>query len=231
MEKISICIPTWEQYGKGKFFLKKLFDTIVTQTYKNFNVIISDHSQDFEIKNLCDEYKKKFDIIYFKNEDKRGNSPSNTNKSITLADGQIIKIVFQDDFFFDSTALEQIHESFIHKKCKWLVSGCNHTSDDGNTFYNTMIPCWNDGIIYGANTISSPSVLSFQKNCGLEFDENLVLLMDCDFYFALYKKFGLPYIIDNCLMTQRSHELQISQLYDYNNKNSEINYVKKKYSI
>ena len=48
--KISICIPTWEQYGKGVNFLKNNFDRILTQTYKNFNVIISDHSKNDEIK-------------------------------------------------------------------------------------------------------------------------------------------------------------------------------------
>ena len=63
--KISICIPTWEQYGKGLEFLKNNFDKILNQTYKNFNVIISDHSIDNEIKNLCESYSDKFEIKYF----------------------------------------------------------------------------------------------------------------------------------------------------------------------
>jgi hypothetical protein len=51
--KISICVPTWEQFGKGKFFLEKLFTTVYEQSYKNFQVVISDHSLDDEIENLC----------------------------------------------------------------------------------------------------------------------------------------------------------------------------------
>ena len=39
--KISICIPTWEQYGRGFEFLKNNFKVLLSQTYKNFNVIIS----------------------------------------------------------------------------------------------------------------------------------------------------------------------------------------------
>ena len=38
--KFSICIPTWEQYGRGVEFLKNNFEVLLSQTYKNFNVII-----------------------------------------------------------------------------------------------------------------------------------------------------------------------------------------------
>ena len=67
--KISICIPTWEQYGRGVEFLKNNFEILLSQTYKNFNVIISDHSKDDNIKLLCDEYSNHFEIKYFKNEE------------------------------------------------------------------------------------------------------------------------------------------------------------------
>ena len=41
-------------------------DSINNQTYKNFNVIISDHSLDDNIKNLCNSYSDKFEIKYIK---------------------------------------------------------------------------------------------------------------------------------------------------------------------
>jgi hypothetical protein len=80
------------------------------------------------------------------------------------------------------------------------------------------------------NTISSPSVLSFRKNTNIEFDENLVMLMDCEIYYNFYKKYGLPYIVSEILITNRLHENQISSNYK-SNINDEINYVKKKYKI
>jgi glycosyltransferase involved in cell wall biosynthesis len=42
--KISICIPTWEQHGFGEQYLSKLLDSIETQTIKDVEVVISDHS-------------------------------------------------------------------------------------------------------------------------------------------------------------------------------------------
>ena len=228
--KISICIPTWEQYGRGVEFLKNNFEQILKQTYKNFNVIISDHSKDDTIKSLCENYSSQFEIKYFKNEHHLGNGPANTNNSIINADGEIIKIIFQDDFLYQDNCLELIAKEFENDNCNWLVSGCNHTHDDGNTFTNFMVPYWNDNIATGTNTISSPSVLSFRNNNPCLFDEELTMLMDCEMYYQLYIRYGLPKIITDCLITNRMHQHQISSLY---NKDmwSEIYHVRNKHNI
>jgi len=212
--KISICIPTWEQYGRGVEFLKNNFEVLLSQTYKNFNVIISDHSKDDNIKLLCDEYSNHFEIKYFKNENFLGNGPANTNNAILNADGDIIKIIFQDDYLFDERALELTSKEFENDECMWLVCGCNHTHDDGITHSNPMTPYWNDAIKRGVNTISSPSVLSFRNNNPCLFDENLTMLMDCDMYQQLFVRYGLPTILSDCLVTNRIHKHQISTLYN-----------------
>ena len=228
--KISICIPTWEQYGRGVEFLKNNFEQIIKQTYKNFNVIISDHSKDGNIKSLCDNYSSQIEIKYFKNKNHLGNGPANTNNTIINADGDIIKIIFQDDFLYQDNALDLIIKEFEDKDCNWLVSGCNHTHDDGKNFSNFMVPYWNDKIATGTNTISSPSVLSFRNDNPCLFDEELTMLMDCEMYYQLYIRYGLPKIITDCLITNRMHQHQISSLY---NKDmwSEIDHVKNKHNI
>jgi len=228
--KISICIPTWEQYGRGFEFLKNNFEQILKQTYKNFNVIISDHSKDDNIESLCEQYSSQIDIKYFKNENHLGNGPANTNNAIINADGDIIKIIFQDDFLYQDNSLELIIKEFENKDCNWLVSGCNHTHDDGKSFSNFMVPYWNDKIATGTNTISSPSVLSFRNDNPCLFDEELTMLMDCEMYYQLYIRYGLPKIITDCLITNRMHQHQISSLY---NKDmwSEIDHVRNKHNI
>jgi glycosyltransferase involved in cell wall biosynthesis len=225
--KISICIPTWEQYGRGVEFLKNNFEVLLSQTYKNFNVIISDHSKDDNIKLLCDEYSNHFEIKYFKNENFLGNGPANTNNAIINADGDIIKIIFQDDYLYDEKALELTSNEFENNECMWLVCGCNHTHDDGLSYTNEMIPYWNDAIKKGVNTISSPSVLSFRNDKPCLFDENLTMLMDCDMYYQLYVRYGLPTILPKYLITNRIHKHQISTLYNQDIW-SEISHVNNK---
>ena len=79
----------------------------------------------------------------------------------------------------------------------------------------------------GRNTISSPSVLSFVNEDIRFFDENLTMLMDCDYYYRLYKRYGLPCIVENYLIANTSHPHQISKLYD-RDLQSEINIIKNK---
>lgn len=224
--KISICIPTWEQHGVGRKFLEHLLKTIDKQSYKNYEVVISDHSLDSEIQNFV---KNKENIKYFRNKEKRGNSPFNTNNAIVNASGDVIKIMFQDDFFFNSNALSIISESFKDRSCEWLVNGCNHTAK-GRKFYRPIIPLWNSDIPLGNNTIGCPSVLSFRRTNNLFFDENLVMLMDCEYYHQLYKTFGAPCIVQDILTTVRVHSKQISSLYDKDLK-EEIKYVKLKHGL
>jgi glycosyltransferase involved in cell wall biosynthesis len=226
-KKISICIPVWEQHGHGVKHLNELLNSIKGQTYKNFNIVISDHSTDNVIES-CIKTNNDLDIIYTRYEDKLGNSPANTNNTIKHSDGDIIKIMFQDDLFFSHKALETIHMAFSNDNVKWVVNGCNHTSDCIN-FNRYMIPSWNDNILYGVNTISSPSVLAFMNTDTVDFfDENLVMLMDCEYYYRLFMRYGAPHIIKEALITNRLHKHQISSMYS-SDENVEVEYIKRKY--
>ena len=53
MPKISIAVPTYEYRGKGVEVLEYAFNTMVKQTFKDFDVVISDHSVDDKIEVLC----------------------------------------------------------------------------------------------------------------------------------------------------------------------------------
>ena len=159
--KISIAVPTWESYSKGSEFIDDLLRTIEIQTFKDYEVCISDHSKDNEVLNKVKEFEDKINILYTRNEENRGNGPANTNKAIDMCSGDIIKVMFQDDFFYDDEALEKIHSEFENSDKVWLVNGCNHTQDDGHSFYWEMYPQWNDKFLEGVNSISSPSCLLY----------------------------------------------------------------------
>jgi glycosyltransferase involved in cell wall biosynthesis len=232
--KISIAIPTWECYGKGGEFLDDLLRTIEIQTFKNFEVCISDHSKDDKVFNKVKEFQNKFDIIYSRNEENRGNGPFNTNKSIEMCSGDIIKVMFQDDFFYDDESLEKIHNEFENSDKMWLVNGCNHTQDDGHSFYWEMYPTWNNKLLEGVNTISSPSVLSFRKEVENRFDETLVYFMDCEFYYGMNERYGRPIFLNDVLISNRVGDHQISSQVNKRREeyvSRETEYCIKKYKL
>tara|TARA_B100001093_G_C26711972_1_gene963831 strand:+ start:159 stop:860 length:702 start_codon:yes stop_codon:yes gene_type:complete len=208
--RFSIAIPTWESYGRGGEFLEDLLRTIEIQTLKDFEVCISDHSENNDVLDVVKTFEDKFSIIYSRNSEKRGNGPANTNKAIDMCSGDIIKVMFQDDFFYDDESLEKINNEFNTTDKTWLVNGCNHTQNDGHSFYWEMYPKWNDRLLEGVNTISSPSVVSFKREVVNRFDENLVYFMDCEFYYNMNNKYGPPIFLNDVLISNRVGDHQIS---------------------
>ena len=235
--KMSIAIPTWESYGRGNEFLDDLFRTIEIQTFKDYEVVVSDHSKNDDLVEVISKFQDKFNLLYVKNENDRGNGPANTNNAIDHCSGDIIKVMFQDDFFYDNEALEKIYNSFDDKH-DWLVCGSNHTRDDGHNFYWSLYPTWNNNIINGVNTISSPSVMAAKKEVfdKVLFDDKLVMMMDCEIYYHIKSKFGDPIYLHDVLVSNRVHSEQISSEYnsslDSDSKlNDEVSYCKSKHSL
>jgi len=234
MPKISIAIPTWEANKKGEEFLDDLLRTIEIQTFKDFEVVISDHCSDDYLLPKIKEFQNKFEIKYFKNNKKTGNSPANLNKAIKKCSGDIVKIIFQDDFFYDDEALEKIYYILMDSDRKWLLHGTNHTKDGGHSFYWEMYPRFNADLLKGVNSISSPSVVAFKRDCNISFDEKLKYLMDLDYYYGMREKYGEPIYYDDILVSNRfPHENSISS--SINNKEEllikESKYCLEKYGV
>ena len=199
--RFSICIPVWEQGGFGIQYLKDLIHSIQIQTFQDWEIVISDHSQNDDIYEyvLTIYNQNRGGVKYVRNLSNYGNGVANLNQSLQRAEGEIVKIMFQDDFMFDRRCLEKFDKVFQNEETKWAVCGCNHTRD-GVNFERFMVPSWNDRLLEGVNTISSPSVLAFRNENVELFDENLTMLMDVEYYYRLGERYGLPTILEDCLV-------------------------------
>jgi glycosyltransferase involved in cell wall biosynthesis len=235
MKHISVCIPTHGMKGLGPKFLRESLDKLTVQTFKDFEVVISDHSSDNLIEDVCSEYKGILDIQYYRNTQGIGSSSININNAIRKAKGKLIKILFLDDFLYHDRSLEDIAKNFDLKKDYWLVTACECTTD-GITFCHSLFPSYNDKIFLGRNSISSPSVMTIKNDHPLLFDERLVWLMDVDYYKRCHDSFGLPKILNSINVVNRIGEHQGSGGYKIKGamaaeqlKNDELKYVIRKY--
>lgn len=209
MTEISICIPTYEYNGKGLQFLSELFDSIDKQTFRDFNIVISDHSKDTEIMNFCRECDYDFEIIYIKNPNGRGFQAPNTNCALENASGRILKLIYQDDIFVDDKALEKIKNAFDENKCKWLFHGFTHTSNGIET-HRDCVPRWCDMMLEGRNLLGSPSCVAMLNDCKMYMDENIKLLIDTELYHRMRFEYGMPTLISDILIANREHDGRMS---------------------
>lgn len=230
MKKFSICTATYEMGGYGHIFLNELLTELKQQTVQDFEVVISDQSSDTNVMQVCDYHSDKLDIKYFRNYYDKGKAAANINMAMKYSSGEIIKILYQDDFFVVADALEKIQKEF-ENGAKWVVNGWTHTRDK-KSFFNTIVPFYRDNVLLGANTLGNPSNFSILASERLYMDEEILYVVDCEFYYRTKQKLGLPKIIEQTLVCARHHPVSaVDQPSFYSRLEPEVEYCLKKHQL
>jgi|TARA_B100002019_G_C21242635_1_gene586415 glycosyltransferase involved in cell wall biosynthesis len=232
--KVSIAVPVFEYYGFGVEMLDDMFRTISQQTLKDVEVVISDHSVDTEIEEYCDENEYDLNIKYIRNVEARGNPAVNTNNAIDHSTGEIIKIFQQDDFLYDTEALQKMYDVMNDSPAQWYACGAIHTRDDGHSFFNPMLPLLHEKMITdpGFNYIGGLSVLTIKNGVDVRFDPNVRMCLDVDFYYSMLLKYGEPILHHDVLIANRVRD-ENTLMADVSEEETlqEFDYVHKKFGI
>lgn len=172
--KISICIPTYEMHGVGPQMLSRCLDSVNRQSFKDIEIIVSDNSKDNGVYDVCRSYP----VRYLRNP--IIGMAANTNNGIKKAQGELIKILYQDDYLAPDS-LKDISDVF-GPKTSWLIQAC---SNNPKPFFSKS-----------ENTLGSPSVLTIRNKDPLLFDEDLSWVLDLDYYKRMFDLYGQPKILN-----------------------------------
>lgn len=93
MYKISIIIPVYNTEA----YLKKCLESIITQTYRNIEIIIINDGSTDNSREICEHYSKLDNRIIFINNDNHGVSYSR-NVGIDYSTGEYILFIDSDDY-------------------------------------------------------------------------------------------------------------------------------------
>lgn len=143
-----------------------LLDSLVNQTYKNFELIIVDQNEHFLLKDLISEYENKINISYIRS-DIKGLS-INRNIGLKYAKGKILGFP-DDDCFYSENILKNAVEILGTQKYKVVCFNVFDVSDKNF--------CWKPvtkGVFYRNKLFTNCISFNFfiQKNDVL-FDEQL----------------------------------------------------------
>ena len=223
--RVSYCVPTHDHPRCEQYMFDILY-ALSQQSCKDFELCVSHQGDDDKILRSLNDYWDIINITYRRAPE--GNISVNTNNAMKMGEGDIIKILYSDDFILTSNLTEELDKAFT-SDVSWAVTGFAHTLDNGLTHYNPKIPFYNDRLLEGINTLSSPSILAMRRDIKEYFDENLVMLMDCDMYYRLYENYGNPIVINDIHISNREHQNQTQRTYEHLLP-EEIDYLKKKHS-
>lgn len=218
--RVSICIPAYMHTE----YLRKTLRSILMQSYKDYEVIITDDSPDDSVRDLCQEFNFGTNLIYHKNPRRLG-SPENWNESMRRASGKYIKIMHHDDWFANSQSLKRFVEMLDHNNTTDFAfsSAVAVFSEKVSSIYAPTekkiksIQKKPEDLLFN-NIIGSPSATIWRKNISLYFDKKLIWLVDIDFYIRLLQKNPKIIFCSTPLVNVNSNNNRISSSCENNKK-------------
>ena len=130
-ELISVIVPVY----KVEAYLNKCIDSIISQTYKNLEIILVDDGSPDNCPKICDEYAKKdkrIKVIHKKN----GGLSDARNNGLRIATGKYIGFVDSDDYI-DDGMYEYLYS--LIKKYDADISTCGYRNF-GEYEYDDLVP-------------------------------------------------------------------------------------------
>jgi len=103
--KISVLVPL---YNTPENFLKEMIDSVIAQTYPNWELCLADGSDDEHpsVGRICEKYTKNDSRIVYKKLDENKGISGNTNACIDMATGDYIALFDHDDLLLPAAFYE-----------------------------------------------------------------------------------------------------------------------------
>jgi len=193
---VSVIIPTFNRAA----LLGRAIKSVLDQTYRNFEVIISDDGSTDNTKEVVDHFKNP-DIRYTRNSQNRGQSHAR-NRGVVMAEGEYVAFLDSDDFWLPNKLAVQMA---AFKKCPdiGLVYSNVFLSSTGSDIRKVKFgfQFFKSGFLFREVLLwqvmcQLPTWLT-KKECFLSiggFDEELSMIEDRDFIVRFahrYKLYGI----------------------------------------
>lgn len=156
---ISIVVPL---YKTPTTFLEMLLESIINQTYSNWEICFSDGSgEKTELRVVLEEYMKKDKRIkLISSEEGALRISANTNQALEIVTGEYIAFMDHDDCLSENALFEVVKVINKHPEVDYIYSDEDKISMDGKNFFDPHFkPDFNEYLLCSNNYISHLSVV------------------------------------------------------------------------
>ena len=149
--KFSLVVPL---YKTDKYLLKALVDSVLAQTYSNWELCLSDGSgADSPIRSILEEYQKKDPRIKVVFNEKQLQISDNTNAAIGIATGNYIAFADHDDTLAEEAFYQMAKEISQHPDADLIYSDEDIIDIRGNRLFPHFKPDFNPDYLCCVNYI------------------------------------------------------------------------------
>lgn len=188
---VSICIPAYKQTD----LLRRTLESIKKQNFSDYEILVSDDSPDDSVEKLISGFKFEEKLTYWRNSPAKG-SPENWNEAIRRANGKYIKIMHHDDWFSSEDSLRDfVRMVDEHPEADFAFCRSNDWFDSTNQSKLFAPPARkiealrNEPVrLLFENSIGAPSAIIIRSDERLLYDNQLIWLVDIEYYIRLIEK-------------------------------------------
>lgn len=196
---ISVILPTYCRGDNG--LLKRALDSVLSQTFQNFELIIVDDGSVDGTEKLVMSYIERYsNIIYMRNYTNSGLPALRVNQGIEHSRGEFICFQFDDDEWMEN-ALETLYNFYLSKNELCIVYGKVLLKIDNQEY--PFGKQFNYSELVESNQIANNSVL-IPKDIFLEFglyDVHLIARRLCDWDLWLRFSKEIPFYFYDGILT------------------------------
>jgi glycosyltransferase involved in cell wall biosynthesis len=212
--KVSVILPCYN----GARWISQAIESILAQTYKDFELIIIDDGSTDNSREIISSYLYDERVRYIYQEHK-GFSAA-LNRGIRESRGEFIGFLGQDDLYMPNKLQIQVKYFNVHKDVNLVHSNYCFIDSSGRIIgvSNIKIPKFSSRrklieYIFINNFIGFETVL-VKRRCFDEvglFDERMAGFSDHDMWLRIAGEFNIAYI-NSVLVKKREHGLQFSKV-------------------
>ncbi len=214
--QISVIVPI---YGVERY-LRECVDSILAQTFKDFELLLIDDGSPDGSPAICDEYEKldsRVRVFHKPN----GGVGSARNVGIENAKGKWIAFIDADDWLGERY-LENFKIDKLDSSVDFVITNSFNQFDkvrllweNGDLFYNeSNFEEFYPHLVSRDGLYLSPwgrlfLIYNIRKN-NIRFAENFSFAEDCHFNFEYFKIMNAAYVVDDCSYNYRYNESSIT---------------------
>lgn len=138
--RVSIGMPVYN----AERYLREALDSLLAQTFADFELIISDNASEDATASICREYAARDSRVKYHRHDSNRGSIQNFNHTVKLATGEYFKWAAYDDLHDPAFLSRCVKLLDAHPDVVWCHTLTVHIDADGN-----VIPADNDTSLHG----------------------------------------------------------------------------------
>ena len=199
---VSIVLPVYN----GEKYLKESIDSILAQTYINWELLILDDCSSDSTPEIAKEYIERDQRIRYYRNEKNLQLPGNLNRGFSLTQGEYLTWT-SDDNRYRPEALERMtRELENHTDTDFVFASCRVINSEGKNVEYIMVSKDSPKWIVGINTVGACFMYTRRvyERIG-DYDVNLKLVEDFDYWQRILAEFRAA-VIEDVLYEYRWHD-------------------------